>query len=418
MRDPERQYRFSNSFQVSYPDFPTLTNPVRSIVIHQERGKHDIVEIYYSRFSSAYYKAIKTGVAVEISWKNDKVSEKFIGYTTDASHITAQQLNRDTKITCVGASYPLKERVSKIWTNKTASEIVTEVAKKFNLKPMVTSSSIRFAQQSLSGHSYWEKLNELAKRIGYGVQVVGAELHFHPIDKMIDQFMTTIPIMSFLDPLEGPESNIDSPTLMSFEPIIGDHIESLDYSRSTNTVGGIDPVTGNIYVSKTSSNKVGKNIRKNTKDPLFSTVESHTVIESSLMAQKLSEARAQHGRFSIPAKGVGQGDPRIAPWRTIEVRGTGDVSDGFWVVEKAEHVLHGDGRYLVEFTCLSDGTGSNKPSITRPSSAGSVPSRNITNEMSTPNKNKPTSTKLTSTSVLVNQSAAGYTTTPRRWVGK
>ena len=147
MRDPERQYRFSNSFTVSYPDFPTLTNPVRSIVIHQERGKHDIVEIYYSRFSSAYYNAIKTGVAVEITWKNDKVSEKFIGYTTDVSHVTAQQLNRDTKITCVGASYPMKERVSKIWINKTAPEIVTEIANKFKLKPMVTSSPIRFSQQ-------------------------------------------------------------------------------------------------------------------------------------------------------------------------------------------------------------------------------------------------------------------------------
>ena len=381
-------------------------------------GKHDIIEIYYSRFSSVFYKAIKTGVPVEISWRNDKVGGKFVGYTTDVSYTTSQQLNRDVKVTCVGASYPLKERKSKIWVNKTAPEIASEIAKTFKLKPIVTPNPTRFTQQSMVGHSYWEKLNELAVKIGYGVQVIGAELHFHPIDKMIDQFMTTIPILSFKDPLQSPESNIDLPTLQFFEPTLGDHIESNPYSRSTNTVGGIDPLTGKPIQAKTSSNKVGKNLRSTTKDPLFSTIETRTVIASDSMAAALSASRAQLGRLSISAKGIGQGDPRIAPWKTIEVKGTGQVTDGFWVVKKAEHVIHNDGRYVVEFFCLSDGTGGNKPNATRPSSAGLAPVRNILNEMTTNNQRKPTSTKLSATTLLVNQNSAGYTVSPRRWKGE
>ena len=418
MRDPQYQNKFSNSFTVSYPDFPSITNVVRSLVIHQEMGKHDIIEIYYSRFSSVFYKAIKTGVPVEISWRNDKVGGKFVGYTTDVSYTTSQQLNRDVKVTCVGASYPLKERKSKIWVNKTAPEIASEIAKTFKLKPIVTPNPTRFTQQSMVGHSYWEKLNELAVKIGYGVQVIGAELHFHPIDKMIDQFMTTIPILSFKDPLQSPESNIDLPTLQFFEPTLGDHIESNPYSRSTNTVGGIDPLTGKPIQAKTSSNKVGKNLRSTTKDPLFSTIETRTVIASDSMAAALSASRAQLGRLSISAKGIGQGDPRIAPWKTIEVKGTGQVTDGFWVVKKAEHVIHNDGRYVVEFFCLSDGTGGNKPNATRPSSAGLAPVRNILNEMTTNNQRKPTSTKLSATTLLVNQNSAGYTVSPRRWKGE
>lgn len=418
MRDPQYQNKFSNSFTVSYPDFPSITNVVRSLVIHQEMGKHDIIEIYYSRFSSVFYKAIKTGVPVEISWRNDKVGSKFFGYTTDVSYTTSQQLNRDVKITCVGASYPLKERKSKIWVNKTAPEIASEIAKTFKLKPIVTPNPTRFTQQSMVGHSYWEKLNELAVKIGYGVQVIGAELHFHPIDKMIDQFMTTIPTLSFKDPLQSPESNIDLPTLQFFEPTLGDHIESNPYSRSTNTVGGIDPLTGKPIQAKTSSNKVGKNLRSTTKDPLFSTIETRTVIASDSMAAALSASRAQLGRLSISAKGIGQGDPRIAPWKTIEVKGTGQVTDGFWVVKKAEHVIHNDGRYVVEFFCLSDGTGGNKPNATRPSSAGLAPVRNILNEMTTNNQRKPTSTKLSATTLLVNQNSAGYTVSPRRWKGE
>lgn len=418
MLDPLRQNRFNNSFKISFPDFPGLTKPARSIVITQRMGNHDIVEIYYSTFSSIFFKGIKTGVPVTITWRNDKVTETFYGHTVDASYLTAQQLNRDVKITCVGASYPLKDRESKIWTNRTASEIALDIAKKFKLKPVITPSSIRFTQQSISGHSYWEKLNQLAKKIGYGVQVIGTELHFHPIDKMIDQFMTTIPIMSFQDPLQGPESNRDVPTLMMFEPVIGDHNESAIFSRSINSVSGVDPLTGKPFTFKSSSNKVGKNLRSDTKDPLFNTVETDTVSASAAMAKSLSEARSQLGRFTIPATAVGQGDPRIAPWRTFEVQGTGSVTDGYWVVEKAVHVLHGDGRYQVEFTGLSDGIGFNKASQSRSSSAGAVPYRNIPNEITAGAQKRATSTTLSSKTMMVNQSNAGYKLTPRRWTGK
>jgi hypothetical protein len=417
MRDPLRQNRFGSSFKVTYPDFPGVNLPARSITLNQEMGKHDVLEIYYSRFSSALIRGIKTGVPVEVTWSNDKVTEEFFGYAVDVSYPTVQQIERGIKVTCVGASYPLKERTSKIWVNKTASDIALDIAKKVKLKPFITPSPIRFSQQSLAGHSYWEKLNELATRIGYGVQVIGTELHFHPIDEMVDLFMTTIPIMSFKNPLQSPMSVYNAPTLDFFEPKIGDHIETNEYSRTQNTVRGIDPVTGKVYTSTTSANKVGKNLRKNTKDPLFQSIETSVVVGSKDMSKYLSEARAQLGRLSIPAKGIGQGDPRVAPWRTIEVRGTGETSDGFWIIKQVEHFLHIDGRYQMEFTCATDGIGKNKPTAYRPEVAASVPVRNVKKELVTANKRKPTSTKLSAPTTIVSQSKVGYKVTPRKWKG-
>jgi hypothetical protein len=418
MRDPLRQNRFGSSFKVTYPDFPGVNLPVRSITINQEIGKHDIVELYYSRISSAIIRGLKTGVPVEILWGNDKMSEKFYGYAVDVSYPTVQKIERGIKVTVIGASYPLKERTSKIWINKTASDIALDIAKRVKLKPFVTPSPIRFTQQSLAGHSYWEKLNELANRIGYGVQVIGTELHFHPIDEMVNLFMTTIPVMSFKNPFLNPMSVYNAPTLDMFEPKIGDYIETNDYSRTGNTVGGVDPISGKVYKSSSSPNTVGKNFRENTKAPLFSSIETSTVIASKDMSKYLSEARAQMARLSIPAKGIGQGDPRIAPWRTIEVRGTGDTSDGFWIIKQVEHFLHIDGRYQVEFTCATDGVGKNKPSAYRPSTAGSVPVRNVKKELVTANKRKPTSTKLSAPTTIVSQNIVGYKVTPRTWKGK
>lgn len=418
MRDPERQHRMGSAFTVTYPDFPGFTFPPRSVRILQEIGKHDVVELYYPRFSPFLVKAIKTGAPIQITWHNDKVSGNFVGYAVDVHYPTVQTIERGIKVTCVGPSYPLKERASKIWTNKTASEIATEIAQKFKLKPIVTPSSVRFTQQSLAGHSYWEKLNELADRIGYGIQVVGTELHFHPIDKMINQFMTTIPVMAFKEPFTNPMTAYVAGTLDMFEPKIGDFVESNDYERTNKTTAGVDPITGNNYKVQSSPNKVGKNIRKNTKDPLFGQVETRVVVASNAMAKSMADAKAQLSRLAIPAEGAGQGDPRISPWNTIEIRGTGNDSDGFWIIKSVEHYIHRDGRYQVEFKCATDGVGSNRPSAVRPSNAGQVPVRNIAYEMTTANKRKPTTPKLTAKATMLTQGSAGYKVTPRRWEGR
>jgi hypothetical protein len=250
------------------------------------------------------------------------------------------------------------------------------------------------------------------------MQVSGTELHFHPIDKMINQFMTTIPVLYSDNSFVSPFNKFFAPTLDAFEARIGDYVENPEgYNRSQNTVAGVDPVTGKVYSSTTSSNKVGKSIRSTTKDPLFFKNRTNIVVNSSAMAKSLSEAASHLGRLSIPGKGRAQGDPRIAPWRTVEVQGTQGGGDGFWIIKKAVHSLYISGEYEVEFDCCTDGVGGNKPNAFRPSSAGAVPFRNIQNDMIGNSKTKPSVTKLTSSRTLVSQGASGYKTNPRKWRG-
>ena len=418
MRNTGTQSRLSSYYSVSYPDFPSIEIQPNEVTLHQEMGKHDILELRYTLLTPFILKALKTGTPVQLTWKNDKVSGNFFGYTTIVSLPIKYQDYQETKIQCVGTSYPLKESSFKIWTNKTASQIAIELAKKAKLKPMVTPHKTIFTQQSLSGKSYWEKLNELAETIGYGMQVSGTELHFHPIDKMINQFMTTIPVLYSDNSFVSPFNNFNAPTLDAFEARIGDYLEtSGEPNRSTNIVTGVDPVTGKVYSSTTSPNKVGKSIRTNTKDPLFLKNRTGIVVNSSAMAKSLSEAASHLGRLSIPGKGKAQGDPRIAPWRTVEVQGTQGGGDGFWVIKKAIHSLYISGEYEVEFECRTDGVGGNKPSAFRPSSAGTVPYRNIQNDMIGNSKNKPSVTTLNSSKTLVSQDLSGYKTTPRNWRG-
>lgn len=416
MRDPERQNRYGNNFAVSFPDFPSFTQRPKYITLVQKIGHHDVMEIYYNANSANYLTALNTGVAVEVTWSNDVTTGTFVGYVSDLRFPTVQVIERYLKITCVGASYPLKEKKSKIWKDVTASEVVSEIAESVGLLPIVTQSNVRYGQLSLSGHTLWEKLQELAKRSGYACQVYQTELHFHPIDTMINQFLTTMPVMSFLNADISPLSALEAPTLTFFEPVQGDFVEQDSKSRSYQVVNGIDPITGKVYKATASPNDVGAKLRANTKDPLFSSIDTQIVITDDLMAQNLANAKAQLSRLAIPAKGNGQGDPRIFPWATIEVRNTGATSDGFWIVTEAQHIVGLDGKYTVDFKCATDGTGLNQPSAMRPSTAGMVPTVDLSKAITTGVTND-SSYRLTNTSPMVNQTTTGYSVVPRRWVG-
>jgi phage protein D len=413
------QNRLGTSFTVSYPDFPSFTFTPKGFTLIQETGKQDVLEITYLQGSNVFNKGLKTGATVYLKWKtSNNIVGEFFGYVVDYAPITQQTLRRPIVIRAIGASLPLKEGGSKIWKNKTAPDIVIEIAKKFKLKPIVTPHPMIFGQQSMLNHTYWEKIQELAGRIGYLAQVSGTELHFHPIDKMIDKFITTIPVLSFSDPAGNIWSEFNSQTLDMFKPTVGDYIDKSSYSKKDKVVHGVDPVTGKFYSSSESPTTVGKNLRTSNLDPLFSETLPGAMTGNAQMAETIAKANAQLSRFSINADTASQGDPRIAPYRTVEINGTGSTTDGNWIVKTARHQCYYDGRYEVDFTCMTDGTGRNKSSAFRPSTASVIPVRNIQQELSTGGSSKPTVTTLRAPQMLVNKSNVGFNVTPSRWVGK
>ena len=418
MLDPERQFKYGSSFSVSFPDYPSFTRKPTLAVLYQEMGNHDILELTFTYSSSFLTSTLTTGTPVQFNWSSEKSSKQFYGYVTHVSPVTAQVLNRTVTISCTGSSYPLKETASKIYTNVTGSEFAIQVAKLFNLNPVVTTSNVRFNQISLAGHSYFEKLKEVAHRLGWAFQVDGTNLYFNPIDTQIDKFMNSVPMLSFLDPFTNNTAQLYSQTLNSFKTKLGYYVESSSNNRSSKIVAGVDPITGVSYKATSSPNLVGQSIRSKTKDPLFSKVEAGVVANSSAMAQAYADGKAQLSRLSIPGSGEAQGDPRISPWGTVQVNGTGSLSDGYWVVKSAEHIIHISGKYTTNFTCVTDGIKDNKASATRPATSGSNTPISIASSISTASNNKASSTKLSAAAAMVSQSQSGFNVIPRRWVSK
>lgn len=409
--------RYSSKCDAYFPDVPGFNGNVHVFMLHQKMGSHDVAELIYRTFDPALYPAMKTGVPVNISWKIDNLIGNFYGYISDIQYLHQHSEYREIKVTCIASSYPLKEKTSKIWVNKTIPEVITEIAKIAGLKAVVTPHPTKFSQISLAGVSLWQKIKELSERVGYNYQVIGTDLHFHPIDKMIDQFLTSIPIMKFGEQYAPLMHSDLEATLDQFEARIGDFVEKSENNRSEKVVSGVDPITGQIYTHTQSPSNSKKSLRVNSAQELFKEVSTDNVVNSKALAISLANAKASMSRLAIPAVGSGIGDPRISPYRTIEVRNTAPTTDGFWVIEAATHTVTWDGKYQVEFNCLSDSTGRNNTSATRPLAAVAIGVRDVMQELNG-RIEKMSTPLLQSKLAMIRPVDSGYKVTPRRWVGK
>lgn len=412
------QYAFDNAFKVTYPDFPGFEEIPSTIRLIQKASHQDIVEIQYFNVSSFYQNALKPGSLIKLNWMSSSVRGQFFGQVVSVLPTKTFGQNNPTTIKAIGTGLSLKENTPKIWLNKTASEIVQEIAKKFKLKPIVSPTKVRLTQESMVGQTYWQKLRELANKSGYVFHVFETELYFVPFDTMINTFMGSIPFLSLETNYGDGYDNIYQSNLLEFKTESSAIPSESRYSNRTKNIMGIDPFTGKVFTHKTSPSEVGKALRKNTTTQVFSEQMFGITVGSKALAESRAKSEAIVSSFSEHAKGIAQGDPRISPFKTIHVDGTGNSTDGFWMIKDAEHFMTHDGRYTVDFSCMTDGTGNNKTSSFRQTPSKGVSVRNVAYELASGLQAKPSVTKLNSNRLLIKQSDNGIQLKQRKWVGK
>ena len=412
------QYAFNNYYKVIFPDFPGFEEIPVTVRLIQKSGHQDILELQYLVVSSFYQNALKPGSLIRLNWKNGFIKGQFFGQILSVLPTKTFGQNSPTIVKAIGTALSLKESEQKIWINKTASEIVQEIAKKFKLKPVIYPTKARFTQESMVGQTYWQKLRDLANKSGYVFHVYETELYFVPFDTMINTFMGNVPVLSLENNYGDGYDNIEQGTLLEFSAESASIPQTARKSNRNKNVFGVDPLTGKSFTNRTSPSQVGKALRKNKNSNVFSEHMFDVIVGSKALAESRTKAEAQMARFSENAKGTSQGDPRIAPFKTVQIEGTGSTTDGFWIVKSAEHTLTHDGRYITDFTCMTDGSGGNKESSFRKTPNSGPAVRNIAYELASGLQPRPAATALNSKIALISQENSGMELRQRRWVGK
>ena len=352
--------RKSTVYKIQYPTLPSVELQPREVVLTQKQKHHDILVLDYFGTSLKNANLLKTGVPVKFSWKQGKRSMEWLGYVSSVSREIGTQKSKPMKVYCVGSSFVLKQRKTKTYKDKTIPEIAALIAKENNLKFVGENHSRRFSQVVISGHTQWEWLHEQANRIGYAMYVQGTNLVFRPIDKLIDEVSSDAPIFQMWESVIPKQGSHPDRTLDYLKVMVGENIEGYGPDRTSKQIGGVNPVTGESFTARRSPSDTGRGVRESVSDTLFNDFNSDQVANSKTDAKNAAESSAHLARFNIPAKALGQGDPRVSPYKLIYVDGSGTQTDGFWIIKEVIHRLYFSGIYSVEMVVLTDGTKKNR----------------------------------------------------------
>ena len=392
---PIGKTRRGTRFNVVYPTLPTIKIQPGKVSLIQKQKQHDILVLDYIETSLKNAKLLKTGVPIKFTWKQGSRKNEWVGYVSSVSRKSGAQKARPMKIYCVGSSFVLKERKTKTYKDKTIPEVAARIAKQNNLKFVGDTDSRRFSQLVISGHTQWQWLHEQADKIGFAMYIQGTTLHFKSLDKLLDKSSSDAPIFQLWDPAVPISFGQLDRTLSFLEVMTGENVEDGSPSRAKKIVGGVNPITGKSFTSKKSPEDSGKAIRKNVSSALFDEFNSDQVANNKLDAKSASKGAAELARFNLPAKAYGQGDPRVRPYQLIYVEGSGEQTDGHWVVRDVTHTFDGAGNYSVEMSVSTDGTEQNRVNPKRKSTKSLGGTVNVAELMSNASAFSVNSSELT-----------------------
>ena len=242
---------------------------------------------------------------------------------------------------------------------------------------------------------------------------------FKPIDKLVDFGFSSAAILSIGDATVPFNTQALDRTLDMFSVISGDNIEDSVNYRTIKNVGGVNPVSNEEYITEASPLNTGNQLRSNASDVLFSEYRTDRVVQSAEAAKIEAEGAAELARFNLPATVRGQGDPRIRPFSTVFISGTGNLTDGFWVVKEAKHMFHKIGDYMIDLKIATDGLGDSLETSFRTRDASEVGLVNVEeavkNNGISPLYFDMASVELNSTGMIVKEANQGYKKVIQKW---
>lgn len=408
--------RRSAHYHVSFPTLPSIQKSPTFVELIQKQNSHDILILKFTMSSNMWFETLKTGVPVKFTWRQGHLSKEWYGYVSFVSKIVATQKINIMEVYCIGSSFVLKEGAVRVFSNRTITDVIKELASEFGLNFVGEKDNRIFDQLVIAGHSYWEWIVEHASKIGYGIYVEGTNLICRPIDKLIDQTISESPILDWSDPHATFETINEGKTLEYFKVLNGEFIES-DLQRSVKIVAGVNPLTSTQTYSHSDPKTTGVNLRSNVSDVYFSEYRSDQVVHTDLDSQSASQGSAQLVRFNLPAYARSKGDPRFKPYSTVYIQNTGSLTDGYWVIKEVRHQFNRSRLYEAHLSLVTDGTGINETSSFRQAKPDLIGIVNVDHVLSLDMLTLRTdTTTLYQSGTTVNQYGQGFNRTPARWI--
>lgn len=411
----------STRYTVEFPTFSSLheTQP-RKVELIQAKGKHDLLVLEYSQVSPLWFSTIKSGVPVTFTWRYGNDTKHWIGYVQGISKTVNSQRSNLMTITCWGSTFVMKAKDIRVFTNMTIPDVVKKIVTEHGYRFHGDPNDYRPAQLIMSGQSDWEWIQMQADLLGYGAYADGMDFYFKKLDNLINSSFNNAAVLTMDNQAIPVGQAVFDKTLQRFKVLNSEYVESdKQHLRSVKNVGGVDPVTNEGFLVSRSPQKVGTNLRKNNHDVLFNQYLTETVANNRAESIALAHGAATMGRFKMPAHAQAQGDIRIRPHAAVYIGGTGELTDGYWLVEDVCHTFTLAGDHEVTLNLVTDGIGNTVQTPFRKRDASTVGTINLEHALNALgnvfNSFLPSSVRLHQPEPVTNQGNQGFKRTPAVW---
>lgn len=302
-----------------------------SVVIRQQEYQHDIAEvtIWADNVNSDSY---ASGMPVQIIYGRPQALRMFYGYVNHAERLnnklhpaTLVEANA-TVITCMGATWWMKQPDTRVWRNRTIPQVIASIAELFGFDYSLGTDSTVWPTLPMSGMSYWSFCCALAQRLGWtfygnGIQLVARPRATNPAN------------LTGYVALYDQKVNLSA--IPAFTPVVGVN-SPLGGQLRVRQMASINPRTGNIATTVVNGNPAPTVLGTTLQEPIFTEID-HYVARSTQEAQSKTGGEALGNQLYIQASALVIGDANIAQGSLVFIKNVNGSQDGLWFVQAATH---------------------------------------------------------------------------------
>ena len=326
--------------------------------LNQTWGRHDVVvlRIEYNRmFKMQSIRPWPDNATIEIQWGRKPRAlntwDGYVNHPTLSGNADSGTHNLQYTYYCIGTSKPLNTVTNKFWGSVTPTYIAKQLAAKYRLRCVVTSTSWVLQSEAQVNETDFHFLNRIANKTGFRFWVGGGTMYFiDPAVVIAGAGQNTVPTFTMNKRLDWQD------TLRDFRNLQGDNLPGAPVAK--RTVYGVDPASGQVFHASAGAGSIQ---------------QSSTVRVATSLADATNHVNAWHdlSQWFIAAEAEIFGDVLVYPGKVIGINGNAvpQADQGAWIVASAKHLLKMSGssmptsdKYLTQVALVRN-AGGGKPTI-------------------------------------------------------
>jgi phage protein D len=323
---------------------------MQQVKLELSENKHDLARIFMAGIPPQAITDYE-GAAVSISWHQGAAGHEFRGYV---NHIDPEFQNSSgtvngspfqlAHIYCVGATFDMHAKRSRLWETKTLYDVVKAFADRYRYSFSIPIDTFLFPRLVQNEESDWAFLVRVCDALGFVVTGHGTHLHVFDRYKAIGR---GISLHLLTMPMSNATMAVKPGQILNMQGSFGRVTPTADTNNEVITSldnRGVVTVTNSVVHDSHSGRPI---------TPKFTDELSRNAI-SPAHANRMIQARARH-KFPYEATIEITGAAGIKPGGMVDLKQTSARFDGLWYVPSVTHTLTLD-KYFTELKVIKDST--------------------------------------------------------------